>query len=228
MILLFQQPEFAATLKNQGIDPAEIVIPQEFRFKDEVRIPLLGRMTQLTDGVKRLDRNHFSYISARVWQRALVDGGCFTKRHIGDLAQLALDQLRFIPGPGVDGMRTPDELYETISLEFAYPSAYRNRNGQGTQRENSQEASQQASRCQRQEEEKEEVVEFCLGTAGAGGDDPGKRLPEFDKDEKMKPVRLRPGKKEKKAAEEFMKAHHLARKEMLGYALARGWDLYKE
>jgi len=60
------------------------------------------------------------------------------------------------------------------------------------------------------------------------GDDPGKKLPEFDKGEKMKPVRLRPGKKEKKAAEKFMKAHGLTRKEMLGYAFARGWELYKD
>jgi hypothetical protein len=57
---------------------------------------------------------------------------------------------------------------------------------------------------------------------------PGKHLVDIDKKEKVKPVRLKPKKKTKKAAQRFMEAHDLNRKEVLGYALARGWELYND
>ena len=59
-------------------------------------------------------------------------------------------------------------------------------------------------------------------------DDPGDNLPVFPPGIEFRAVHLNPSKHAWKAAQVYMGAHGIKRRDMLGFALARGWELYNK
>jgi hypothetical protein len=122
---VFLEPQFDAPLRNAGIDPAEVILAQEFRLVGPARGALQTRLSEIHGSIKRTKKTEFSFFSEDIVWR-ILNGGCITKRHKNTLGAIAFDELRKLKAPGFDDPNLgPDELFELVPLEDAFMSAYR-------------------------------------------------------------------------------------------------------